>query len=342
MDITEVMDGLEGTIVDELSRELHQMVSDGEAYHPFIGRVCRDLEEYVLRKGRRIASCSTLMVYRGYTGRTDEPILKVCAGIELFRHSILAHDDIADAEVMRRGREVLHRLFSLGYDEHFGASAAIFAGNMLLARSIGCILDSGFQADMARDAVRLLFSGYREVNESQVLDLLFEHSHPEVQEWRAMAGRRAASLFRASMLSGAILAAAPKADLGLIEEAAQNMGYAFDIQDDIIDTFASREQYGREPGGDLLKGKKPLHVILAIQRDPEIATLMKTPLGEGGLHHLIDRIRESGALEEAKAISREHGGRARELISRTEMRDESKEFLVALIGMVEESLDWYR
>jgi geranylgeranyl diphosphate synthase type II len=86
------------------------------------------------------------------------------------------------------------------------------------------------------------------VNESQVLDLLFEYKTPDVNEWYVMASKRAASLFKASLLVGAVLADASEKDLRLLGEAAEHIGYCFDIQDDIIDTFASEEQYGRRPG----------------------------------------------------------------------------------------------
>ena len=68
------------------------------------------------------------------------------------------------------------------------------------------------------------------------------------------------------MLTGALLATASVKDMELLEGAAKHIGYAFDIQDDIIDTFASEEQYGRVPCGDIGKRKKPLHVILAWKR----------------------------------------------------------------------------
>lgn len=57
------------------------------------------------------------------------------------------------------------------------------------------------------------------------------------------------------------MAEASERDLQLLEEATLHIGYCFDIQDDIIDTFAEEGQYGRRPGKDLYKHKKPLHIV---------------------------------------------------------------------------------
>lgn len=344
MENMNVLDRFSSIIEDDLKKQLKKMVKEGEGYHPFAGDVLRSLEEYLLRQGRRIASSSTLMVYNGYTSQIDDRIIRAGSSIELYRHSILAHDDIADAEMFRRGGKTLHKLFEEGYDEHFGIGTAIFAGNMLYSFSLQTMLQSGFDDDKLKDVVNLLASGYKDVNESQILDLLFEYKTPTVEEWSAMASKRAASLFRASMLAGAILASAPKRDLTLLEHASRHIGYAFDIQDDIIDTFAVKEEYGREPGGDLLKRKKPLHIILAMQKEPSIASLIEggTDVAEVDILRIRELIRDCGALDEAKSISRQHGKEAKELISLTEMDQGTKGSLIALINYVEESLDWYR
>jgi len=128
-------------------------------------------------------------------------------------------------------------------------------GNILYALAIESILESGFDHEKLTDVVSLFSSGFRDVNESQILDMLFEYQEPDVDEWRTMASKRAASLFRTSMLTGAILAQAPEWDCKILEEAAMHIGYAFDIQDDIIDTFASQEQYGRSRAEISPRGK---------------------------------------------------------------------------------------
>ena len=181
-----------------------------------------------------------------------------------------------------------------------------------------------------------------------MLDLLFEYKKPDVEEWRAMASTRAAALFRTTILAGAILGEAPEGDLDLLREAAAHVGYAFDIQDDIIDTFASEEQYGRPPGGDLVRGKKPLHVVYAMKlADEEDLKTLRGLVGKRGLtREELEAarrvIRETGALDAAKDESRRHAEAAKELIAKTSMGDETKEFFSSFISYIGQSLDWYK
>jgi len=338
-----------GAMIEEKLKDYFEgAVKEAKGYHPFIGKVYSDLEEFVLRRGKRLASCSTLLTYEGYTDKVDDSILSVCVGIEIYRHCILVHDDLVDMDNLRRGGKTLHRMFMENYDERFGDGTAIFLGNIAYALAMRPILDSGFPEEKVAKSLLLLSRGYREVNESQILDLIFEYEDVDVNEWCIMASKRAASLFKVTVLTGAILGCAPKNDLRILEEAAVNIGYAFDIQDDIIDTFASEEQYGRTPCGDIVLGKKPLHVIYALKsKDREKSRTLRGLLGKRRLsQHDTDlirvMIRESGGLDAAKDASKKHAEEARALISQTSLHSDVKEFFNSFIDYIEESLDWYR
>ena len=336
-------------LIDRKVKEhLESLKAKAAEYHPFMLKTYESLEEYVLRRGKRLASCSTLLTYKGYTGEVDEKILNVCVGIELFRHCILLHDDIVDEDEMRRGGKSFHKLFPEVGDPRFGEGIAIFAGDLTCALSLEAIRDSGFVGEPLQKVLQLLTEGYREVNESQMLDLFFEHEEPSVEEWYKMASRRAASLFKFTILSGATLGGAPSEDLRALGEAATHVGYVFDIQDDIIATFASERQYGRPPGGDLARGKKPLHVIYMLQlvKREELKAL-KSLLAKGKLtENEFDAIRtlmkRTGALEKARQKAREHVRRAKELVAQTEMSEESKDLFNSFVDYITQSLEWYK
>ncbi len=345
MGFEEVIDRYGESIDADLSKVLASSSKDASAYHPLIGRVYDSLAEFTMRKGRRLASCSTLVTYEGYTGKVDNGIVRVGSAVELYRHAILVHDDLVDADPVRRGGRTFHRLLEAGFDERFGSGAAIFAGNMMFSLALETLLSSGFGCEKLRKTAWMLASEYRSVNESQVLDLEFEYVQPDVSEWNIMASKRATTLFRATLGIGAILAEAPEDDLKLLADAGEHIGYAFDIQDDIIDTFASAEQYGRVPGADILRGKKPLHIVLAMKRDPQFAATM-SEMRAGGRSVDIEQVRRavssSGALEESKRISKDHADAGSRLVLRTGMREESKQFFVSFIDYVKGSLDWYK
>ena len=343
MDYVETMDSLGGILEEDLTARLGKSVEEGRRYHPFIGEAYEAIREFVLRGGRRLVACSVLMTYKGYKGQLDESIVGSCSGIEFFRHSILVHDDIADSDDMRRGGPTLHKALGEA-QEKIGLDTAMFAGNALYAMALDAIITSQFPYQDKEKTLKIISSAYREINESQILDAFFEAEYPGVDDWGVMASRRASSLFKTAMLTGAILAGVPLAEQKLLEEAAKHIGYAFDIQDDIIDTFASSDQYGREPCGDVYKGKKPLHIILALSKDSRLRPFMK--LGRVLTHQEIEMVREilrsSGALEEAKSISRMHARVAEELISRTGMSLECKEFFTTFLRYIVDNLEWYR
>ncbi|MEA1905282.1 MAG: polyprenyl synthetase family protein [Candidatus Hadarchaeota archaeon] len=338
-----------GKLIDERLEEfLSRLVEEERSHHPFMGELYPKIREYVLRKGKRLASCSTLLTYKGYAGEPDDRILDVCVGVELFRHSILIHDDLVDQDELRRGGKAFHKLFSEARDERFGEGTAIFVGNAMYALALQVFRGSKFPEKEISKITRLFEDGYRAVNESQVLDLLFEYEEPDVEEWQTMASERAAALFRTTILAGAILGGAPERDLRLLKEAATHIGYAFDIQDDIIDTFASEEQYGRPPGGDLMHGKKPLHVVHALKLagGEDLKTLKeivgKKSLTREELEAVRNTIRGSGALDAAKDESQKHAETAKELVAETSLDNETKNFFSSFISYTERSLDWYK
>lgn len=341
-----------GKLIEEQLRTFFiEAVKEAETYNQFIGKVYKDIEEFVLRKGKRLASCSTLLTYKGYTGVVDEKILKVCIGVELYRHAILVHDDLVDMDDSRRGASTLHKKFMNSYnpyDNRFGDGIAIFAGNIVYALAIRAIMDSGFSQDKISKVLRLTSEGYRDVNESQILDLLFEQKDVTVNEWIVMASKRAACLFKVTLLTGAILGDAPESDLSLLEEAAINMGYSFDIQDDIIDSFAQKDEYGRSSCLDISKNKKPLHIIHALHaKDPKKAEALKCLLGKqflsfGEKDLARELLRESGGLDAAKNASKNHAKKARLFITQTSLVAEVKEFFNSFILYIEESLEWYK
>lgn len=332
-------------LIGEKVTEFFSTRKAGAAYHSFIDEIYASLEEFCLRRGKRIASCTTLYAYEGYAGGIDEEILKACVGVELYRHGILIHDDLVDEDDERRGGKAFHRLFN--ERERLGIGVAVFSGNLLYALSLEALAEAGFEKEKIDRVRELLIEEYRNVNESQCLDLFFEFKEPSVEEWRLMASKRAASLFRTTIMAGAILGSAPKEDLPLLETAAKNVGYSFDITDDIIGTFASEEEYGRTPGGDIRLGKKPLHVVYALnlldkKEKEELRSLLeKREVTSGDIERVKDMIRECGALEKAKNDSKKYAEKAKKIIAETHMSSGTKENFEELIDYASKNLDWY-
>lgn len=348
MTYEELLDEYTELINEKLENYFEGILADAKDYDPFIYQVYGAIREYILRPGKRLASCSTLLTYKGYAGEVDEDILNACVGVEIYRHCILIHDDLVDKDNYRRGSKAFHRLFIEERDDRFGEGLAIFAGNMLFALAVQALINSGFDRGIIDKVIELFVADFKDVNESQILDLLFEYREPTYDEWQKMASKRAAVLFKTTILTGAILGDAPQRDIEILKEASRNIGFSFDIQDDIIGTFASEEQYGRPVGGDIILGKKPLHMVYALELADEKQLkrirriFSRKEASEMDIEKIRRIIKETGALVKAKEKSREHAEEASRLIEETEMKGETKAFFKEFIEYISESLDWYK
>ena len=150
-----------GFIIEErIKRYFTEVKKEAKAYHPFIAKVYSGLEEFVLRRGQRLASCSTLLAYEGYLGGVDDSILDVCVGIEIYRHSILIHDDLVDMDTFRRGGKTLHKAFMGKRGNRFGEGTAIFVGNIACALAFHAITNSGFAEEKSARSLLLLSKGW--------------------------------------------------------------------------------------------------------------------------------------------------------------------------------------
>jgi geranylgeranyl diphosphate synthase type I len=326
---------VERSLMDLWKREVER----AQDYHPFIRGLYESAREFTLRGGMRIASFTTSMVSRGYGYGGGETIRAVCDAVELYRHSILVHDDLVDGDEMRRGRPTIHRKYGEMRDERMGIGASIFLGNIMYSMAIGRVLNSTLGCGTASALASELLRANIEVNESQTLDVFMEGAAPDRELWEIMASRRAASLFRATLRMGGILSGA-KGDLDLLGRAGEEIGYVFDIQDDIIDTLASRDDYGREPGSDLRTLKRPIHIIMAMERaSPEQRAGIGFP--DADLADVKELLSETGALEEARKMADGHRSRALELLSSTEMDRETCDLFSSLMDYIGKSLKWY-
>ncbi|MFQ5712059.1 MAG: polyprenyl synthetase family protein [Candidatus Geothermarchaeales archaeon] len=349
------LNSLSGRIDEELRKVLDEKIRGQRHSPPFIEEVYEFIKDYVLRRGKRLASSCTVMAFKGVKGEEDERILRAATSIEFFRHSILSHDDLVDEDELRRGEPSVHAAFRdlhkerfrSGDSERFGDGMAVFIGNMLISLACEILCSSGFEAPDTQRALQLLTRNFRLVNDSQVLDLLFEFYEPTEEEWFAMARTRAPTLFETSILLGAILAGASEDQMEALRDYAWNIGYAFDIQDDIIGSFASEEEYGRPPMGDIALGKKTLFVIKALKKATgEDGFFLRRVLGKRGADGgEIERFKEivvkTGALEEARLKSRELAGKAVRALEVAGLSEEAEGFFVGLSDFIVESMEWY-
>ena len=149
-----------------------------------------------------------------------------------------------------------------------------------------------------------------------MLQLLNIHN-PDVDEaaYMRVIERKTAVLFAAATRLGGVLAGLPAVQEDALADYGLHLGYAFQIADDVLDYVSDAGTLGKNIGDDLAEGKATLPLIYAIERAPAAqAASLKSAIETGGLDSLaniIDAIRDTGAIERARAAAQKHADAAK-------------------------------
>lgn len=182
---------------------------------------------------------------------------KVAAAIEMFHSFTLVHDDIMDNAPLRRGKETVH--------VKFGSTAAILAGDVMLVKCYEYF--ENIQPALLKPLLHLFNRTAAEVCEGQQMDMDFEQPGISVQmdDYIRMIELKTSVLLAASLKLGAIMGGAGPGNQEHLYEFGRNLGIAFQVQDDYLDAFGNPEKFGKQPGGDILAGKKTFLALHTLQ-----------------------------------------------------------------------------
>ena len=240
--------------------------------------------------GKRLRPMLVLLAAHaaGYRGR--EHVL-LAAVVEFIHTATLLHDDVVDESDLRRGRKTANALW--------GNAASVLVGDFLYSRAFQMMVE----ADEMR-VMGILAETTNRIAEGEVLQLLNIHN-PDVDEtaYLRVIERKTAVLFAAATRLGAVLGGLAVAQEEALATYGMNLGYAFQIADDVLDYVSDAGTLGKNIGDDLAEGKATLPLIYAIERaTPEQAASLRRAIETGGLDSLdniIGAIRDSGAIERA-------------------------------------------
>ncbi len=242
----------------------------------------------------------------GAAGYRGEQHIKLAAVIEFIHTSTLLHDDVVDESDLRRGRETANALW--------GNAASVLVGDFLYSRSFQLMVELD---DMR--VMRILADTTNTIAEGEVLQLL-NIGNADVSEasYLAVIERKTAVLFAAATELGGILGGLPDAQVAALREYGMQLGYAFQIADDLLDYVSDADTLGKNIGDDLAEGKPTLPLIYALEKaDPEQAQSLRHAIEHGGLDSLdriIAAIRDSGALERTHERALAHAQVARDAL----------------------------
>ncbi len=179
--------------------------------------------------------------------------------IELFHNFTLLHDDIMDKAPLRRGKETVYKKWN--------TNVAILSGDTMFA--LACEYLSRSDPELLPQLLSEFTHTARMVCEGQQYDMNFEYRKVvTIGEYLEMIRLKTAVLIGCSLKLGAILAKARPEETAKIYSFGENIGMAFQLQDDLLDVFGDEQKFGKEIGRDILSGKKTFLLLKAY----EIAT----------------------------------------------------------------------
>ena len=263
--------------------------------------------EYIIGAGgKRMRPMLVIMFARalGFRGAEQH---ELAATVEFIHTATLLHDDVVDESSLRRGRQTANALF--------GNAASVLVGDFLYSRSFQMMVE----LDSMR-IMRILAATTNRIAEGEVLQLL-NIGNPDTTQraYLEVIERKTAVLFAAATRLGAVLAGLPPAQEEALARYGLDLGYAFQIADDVLDYASDAHTLGKNIGDDLADGKPTLPLILAIERSaPAQAAMLRQALQAADLAALpqvLAAIHATDALAASRERAHAHARSAREALS---------------------------
>lgn len=211
--------------------------------------------KYVLSMGgKRIRPVLMLLSYNLFK-ENPESILMNAVALETYHNYTLLHDDLMDNADVRRGKPTVHKK----WDDN----TAILSGDSMLVMAYQRMMVE-CPADKLSDVLTLFTETALEIGEGQQFDMEFENRlDVKEDEYIEMIRLKTSVLLACALKMGAILAGASKTDQENLYKFGEQIGLAFQLQDDYLDVYGDEKIFGKAIGGDITSNKKTYMLINA-------------------------------------------------------------------------------
>ena len=211
--------------------------------------------------GKRIRPRLCLLAYSLFKDSFSEEILQPAAAIEVFHSFTLIHDDIMDKADMRRGKPTVA--------SRWDGNTAILSGDVMCIDSYRRLAKA--PADKLPQLLELFTTTAAQVCEGQQYDMDFEKlEEVSMPLYMKMIGLKTAVLIACSAKMGAVIAGADARTCDYLYKFGYNLGLAFQITDDYLDTFGDQSVFGKKIGGDIVNNKKTWLLTRALEKSGEM------------------------------------------------------------------------
>lgn len=278
--------------------------------------------KYLLESGgKRLRPIIALNVSELLGGKISDT-LPAAAALEIFHNFTLAHDDIMDNSMLRRGKKTINSK----WDNNTG----ILSGDVMLIISYEVL--NQYQDSKYIHLSKKLTEISRLVCEGQQADMDFASKNDITEnEYFEMIKNKTAVLIGCSFMFGAIVAEANDLNTNLLYEIGLNLGIAFQLEDDLLDCFGDQEKFGKKIGGDITEKKKTLLYLftnsnLEPKKKLEFENIFNSnEIAESEKINSIKLFYEtSGALKYVKNKVKVYFDKADQLINKLELDNDTK------------------
>lgn len=266
--------------------------------------------DYILSLGgKRMRPILLLRAYDMFGDEEVEAALPAAMAVEVFHNFSLLHDDIMDDAPLRRGKPTVH--------EKWNANTAILSGDVMLIEAYRFLMKTDKPGILPKLLHRFNTMAVQ-VCEGQQYDMNFEtRTDVTVAEYLKMIEYKTAVLLAASMYMGALIGGAQEEDAHHLSEFGRNIGIAFQLQDDILDSFGDPEKFGKKVGGDISRNKKTYLLLRAYEqadarREKELDDWMASKEEPKKIPAVKAIYREMGVKKDAEQTMRTYAERAYE------------------------------
>ncbi|HPT06196.1 MAG TPA: polyprenyl synthetase family protein [Candidatus Egerieousia sp.] len=204
--------------------------------------------EYMLSiGGKRLRPRFCLTTYNLFSDKIDDSIILPALSLEVFHSFTLIHDDIMDKASLRRGQKTVYKKWN--------SDIAILSGDAMCIDSYVLLANAPW--GKLHSTMELFCKTAMQVCEGQQYDMNFEYMKSiKIEDYMKMIALKTGVLIACSAKLGALIAGAPDSICDGLYQFGLQLGLAFQIQDDYLDSFGDEKVFGKKIGGDILNNKK--------------------------------------------------------------------------------------
>ncbi|NCS98554.1 MAG: geranylgeranyl diphosphate synthase [Candidatus Huberarchaeum crystalense] len=280
------------------------------------------LRDYPLRKGKYIRSFLLLVACEMFGGEKDKA-LNTAVAMQLSEEWLLIHDDIEDDSDMRRGKPVLHKLYTIPMAINAG-DALYLIMTKVLQRNRNILGE-----DLTFEIMDIMNNTLEKTAEGQYLEIYLtqkvKDNFSDEDYYKIVEVKTCLYTIITPLVLGARIAGVPKENINFIYSAGDALGKAFQIQDDILNIVSEEKVYGKEIAGDIWEGKLTLmfaHLIRTCSAEEkakviEVFKKKRSYKTNEDVQFVLDLIKKYKSVDYARAKAIEFANKAREIFAKS-------------------------